>query len=142
LTCTFVYLSGENRHIVYFLDITLIEKIKIINKYLAVKTVLKSNRKIDETETKWITLTHIYITADFLIFPTYTSIKYRLRGYTSCLGSNLYLREYRRGDQKRTIQRNWKHRVHKTKNKAKQKHNTICVGDHDTETNTKNINKT
>jgi hypothetical protein len=36
----------------------------------------------------------------------------------------------------------WKHRVHKTKNKVKQKHNTICVGHHDTQTNTKQINKT
>jgi hypothetical protein len=34
---------------------------------------------------------------------------------------------YRRGNQKWTIQRNWQHRVHKTK-KTKQKHNMICVG--------------
>ena len=52
------------------------------------------------------------------------------------------VREYRRDNQKRTIQRNWKHRVLKTKNKVKQKHNTICVGHHDTQTNTKQINKT
>jgi hypothetical protein len=50
---------------VYFLDITLTEKIKIINKYLAVKAVPKSNGKIDETEANSITLTHIYKTAHF-----------------------------------------------------------------------------
>jgi hypothetical protein len=33
-------------------------------------------------------------------------------------------RENRRDSQKRTIQRSWKHRVHKTK---KQNHNTICA---------------
>jgi len=34
------------------------------------------------------------------------------------------VREYRRGNQKRTIQRNWQHRVHKTKkNKTKTQHN-------------------
>jgi len=33
-------------------------------------------------------------------------------------------REYWRGNQERTIQRNWQHRVHKTKkNKAKPQHN-------------------
>jgi hypothetical protein len=65
---------------VYFIDITLIEKIKIINKYLAVKAVLQSNRKIYETEAKSITLTHIYITAQFPIFPTYTSINKNVEG--------------------------------------------------------------
>jgi len=34
------------------------------------------------------------------------------------------VREYRRGDQKWTIKRNWQHRVHKTKkNKTKTQHN-------------------
>jgi hypothetical protein len=36
-------------------------------------------------------------------------------------------REYRRGNHKWTIQRNWQHRVHKTKKNTK-KHNAICVG--------------
>jgi len=36
-----------------------------------------------------------------------------------------YVREYRKGNQKWTIQRNWQLRVHKTKkNKAKTRHNT------------------
>ena len=34
------------------------------------------------------------------------------------------VREYQRGNQKRTIQRNWQHKVHKTyKNKTKTQHN-------------------
>ena len=59
-----------------------------------------------------------------------------------CKGT-LYInvREYRRGKQKRTIQRNWKHRIHKTK-KTKQKHNSICVGHHYRQTNTNNVNET
>jgi hypothetical protein len=51
------------------------------------------------------------------------------------------VREFRRGNQKWTIQRNWQHRVHKTK-KTKQKHNTICVGNHYMQINTNNVNKT
>ena len=42
-----------------------------------------------------------------------------------------------------TIQRNWQHRVHKTKtNKTKKKTNTICVGHPYAQTNTNNVNKT
>jgi hypothetical protein len=69
------------------------------------------------------------------------------------------VREYRRGNPKRTIQRNWQHRVHKTKinktktiqrnwqhrvhkTKKKTPHNTICVGHHYTQTNTQSVNKT
>jgi hypothetical protein len=52
--------------------------------------------------------------------------------------SNVYsinVREYRRGNQKRTIQRNWQHRVHKTKkNKTKTQHNMcwtpLCTNKH------------
>jgi len=41
------------------------------------------------------------------------------------------VREYRRGNQKWIIQRNWQHSVYKMKkNKTKQKHNIICVGHH------------
>ena len=39
----------------------------------------------------------------------------------------------------------WQHWIHKTKtktNKKNQRHNTICVGDHYTQTNTNNVNKT
>ena len=50
-------------------------------------------------------------------------------------------REYRSGNQKMIIQRNWQHRVHKTK-KIKQKHSTICVGHHHTQTNTNDVSKT
>jgi hypothetical protein len=45
------------------------------------------------------------------------------------------VREYQRGKQQRTTQRNWQHRVHKTK-KTKQKHNTICVVHHCTQKKT------
>ena len=48
------------------------------------------------------------------------------------------VREYRRGKQKRTIERNWQHWVHKTKkNKIKTQHN-MCW----TPLYTNNINKT
>jgi hypothetical protein len=57
-------------------------------------------------------------------------------GYTR----QINVREYRRGNQKWTIQRNWQHRVHKTK--KNKKNNTICVGNHYAKTNTSNINKT
>lgn len=43
------------------------------------------------------------------------------------------------------IQRNWQHQVQKSQDKDKQnkiKHNTIYVGDHYTQTNTNNKNKT
>jgi hypothetical protein len=39
------------------------------------------------------------------------------------------VREYRRGNQKRTINRNRQHRVRYTRRRqTKQKHNTICIG--------------
>jgi len=50
------------------------------------------------------------------------------------------LREHRRGYHKWTIQRNWQHRAHKV-NKKNKKNNTICVGQHYTQTNTNNVNK-
>jgi hypothetical protein len=44
------------------------------------------------------------------------------------------VREYRRGNQKLTIQRNWQHRTHKMKkNTTKSQHNM--------QTNTNNVNK-
>jgi len=49
--------------------------------------------------------------------------------YTLLHATNIYLinvREYRMGNEKLTIQRNWQHRAHKTKkNKTKTQHN-IC----------------
>ena len=52
------------------------------------------------------------------------------------------VREYRRGHQNRTIQRNWQHRVHKTtKNKAKTQNN-MCWTSLCAYTNTNNVNKT
>ena len=45
------------------------------------------------------------------------------------------------GNQKLTIQRNWQHKVHKTK-KSKTQHNTIYVGHHYAQINTTNVNKT
>jgi hypothetical protein len=52
----------------------------------------------------------------------------------------LNAREYRRCHQIWRIQRNWQHRVHKTKKKKTR--NTICVGHHYVQTNTNNANKT
>ena len=41
---------------------------------------------------------------------------------------SINVREYRWGNQKWTIQRNWQHWVHKTQeDKQSKKHNTICV---------------
>jgi hypothetical protein len=60
-----------------------------------------------------------------------------------CKTDMINIREYWRDNQKWTIQRNWGHRVHKTKkNKSRQKHNMICVGHHYMLTNTNNVNKT
>jgi hypothetical protein len=43
---------------------------------------------------------------------------------TGNIGYTINVREYRRGNQKRTIQRNWQHRVYKTKKyKSKTQHN-------------------
>jgi hypothetical protein len=52
------------------------------------------------------------------------------------------VREHRRGNQKWGIQRNWQHRVHKTKTNKTKKHNTICGGHHYAQANTNNVNKT
>jgi ferredoxin-like protein FixX len=54
------------------------------------------------------------------------------------ISKKLNVREYRRDNQKRIIQRNWYTRQRKTK----QKHNTICVGQHYTQTNTNKVIKT
>jgi hypothetical protein len=58
-----------------------------------------------------------------------------------CLLWYINVREHRRGNQKRKIQRNWQHRVHKMK-KNKTKHNTTCDGHHYMQSNTNNKNKT
>ena len=56
------------------------------------------------------------------------------------------VREYRRrrGNKKKTIQRNWQHWVHRTQDEDKQNKNTTQqgVGHHYAQTNTNNINKT
>ena len=59
---------------------------------------------------------------------------------------NINVREYRRSNQKRTIQRNWQHRRNTNKtpkkptNKQNIKHNTICVGHHYVKINTNDVN--
>ena len=112
-------------------------------------------------------------------YLNYIIVTFLLLEYTGILGHNcqsLYqditstlninAREYRRGNQKRTIQRNWQHRLHKTQDEnkgqrirkgqlkkdnpekfatrrqTKQPHNTMCVGQRHTQTNTENVNKT
>ena len=51
------------------------------------------------------------------------------------------VREYRRGNQKRTIREAF-NTDHTRRRKTKQKHNTICVGHHYWQANTNNVNKT
>ena len=51
------------------------------------------------------------------------------------------VREYRRGNQKWTIQRNV-NIERKSRRKTKQKHNTIYAGHHYAQTSTNNVNKT
>ena len=64
-------------------------------------------------------------------------------GENGQISKKLNVREYRRDNQKRIIQRNWQHRIRYTRQrKTKQKHNTIYVGHHYTQTNTNNVNKT
>ena len=60
---------------------------------------------------------------------------------TASVVISINAREFQRGSQKWTIQRDWEHRVHKMK-KNKIQHNTIYVGYHYIQTNTNNINKT
>ena len=43
---------------------------------------------------------------------------------------------------KRTIQRNWQHRLHLRRRKTKQKHNTIDMEQHYAQANRNNVNKT
>jgi len=50
---------------------------------------------------------------------------------------NINVREYQTANIKKTIQRNWQHKTKKNKTK-----NTICVGQHYTQTSIKNTNTT
>ena len=58
-------------------------------------------------------------------------MKYKL---FSQLWDEIDAREYRRVNQKWTIQRNWQHRIHK----IQKKHTAIYVGHHYTQTTTNN----
>ena len=51
------------------------------------------------------------------------------------------VQEYRRGSKKRPIQRNWQHRVHKTKKKQIKDTTHYVVGHHNTQTNPNNVHK-
>jgi hypothetical protein len=81
----------------------------------------------------WHDVAHINVGFNFknnLIYNNYVR---------KSMDEQINVRKYRRrGNQKWIIQRNRQHRVHK----AKQKHNTICVGHHYTQTNTNSVNKT
>ena len=46
---------------------------------------------------------------------------------------------YRKGNQKGTVQRNWQHRIHKTKTDTNENHNTI-FGYHYMQANANNVN--
>jgi hypothetical protein len=47
----------------------------------------------------------------------------------------------RRANHEWTIQRNWQHCMHNMKTISTKRHNTICVGNHSTQTCTNNVNK-
>jgi hypothetical protein len=68
-----------------------------------------------------------------VVLLKYSLIKYYVKP-NSEICKDINVREYRRGNQKLTIQRNWQNREHKTE-KTKQKQITICVGHHYTQTN-------
>jgi hypothetical protein len=77
---------------------------------------------------------------------TAISIKHRLlatfnknKKFNSDSLYGINVREYRRGNQKWKIQRNWQQC---TQSEGKTKHNTICVGHHYTQRNTNSVNKT
>ena len=70
---------------------------------------------------------------------------HNLNGTAKSSSPLYFFKEYRRGNQEWTIQRNWQHWAHKTQDEDKQskkQHNTICVGHHDTQTSINNVNKT
>jgi len=73
-------------------------------------------------------LLHLQLSALVKLF------KWNWHRHTS--SSCIYVREHRTANQKLTIQRNWQHRVHKTKkNKAKTHHNMcwtlLCANKHE-----------
>jgi hypothetical protein len=51
-------------------------------------------------------------------------------------------REYLRGNQNRTNQRNWQNKEHRTKKNKTKQNNAICVGHHYAKANTNYVNKT
>jgi hypothetical protein len=55
--------------------------------------------------------------------------------------SPINVREYRRGNSKWTIKKNWQHMVHMIQ-KTKKRHNTIYAEHNYTQTNTNNVSKT
>ena len=57
-----------------------------------------------------------------------------------CIPEQINVREYRRGNQKRKINRNRQHRVRCTRRRqTRQKHNTRCIGHHYAQANTNNV---
>ena len=74
-----------------------------MKKYHTVQNSIAKSLK----EAKWINLAHIH-------FPE------MLRTLNKKWREYINVREYRRGNQKWTIQRNWQHRVHNTKKNTTQ----------------------
>ena len=116
-----------------------------------------------------IMLVEMYERDDGTVYMRFVSFRQRKVYNRWMYLAYINVREYRRGNQKRTIQRNWQHRIHKAKKnteklatqdtqgeekhretgnigytrrrKAKQTHNIICVVHRYAQTNTNNVNK-
>ena len=77
-----------------------------------------------------------------VIYPIFKKTNFKLLKWKiiNVRSSEINIREYRRSNQKRTIQRNWQHVAHIRRRKTKQKHNTICIGHHyERKINTNNV---
>ena len=111
----------------YFNVLCYIDKTCIYN-------IIKNNQKIYciKSEITFLDNLCLYYLAYFLLC--------QLRQYFLWMyhGFRLSVRKHRSGNKKWTIQRNWQHRVHKTKNNTTR----YCVGHHYAQTNTNNVNNT
>ena len=77
----------------------------------------------------------------FRIVQLYHGVVRFIELYICIHCQSISIREYRRGNRKWTIQRNWQHSVHKTKtNKTKRQHNMCWTPIQ--QANTNNVNKT
>ena len=83
---------------------------------------------------------HNYLEFINQMFITDAKVKFNIKKTLTLFITlvTINFREYRRCNNKLTIQRNWQHRVHKTK-KNKAKTHTICVRHHYMQKNANNV---